>query len=102
MRGASAVARIEVIANRAIAELRELQATLGQEKSEREATEVLQERRQRLKSEVESCRSALRKDPENYARRKVCPILNRAFEIINLQISPILKDINDDLQFAAR
>ena len=37
-------------------------------------------------------------DMEDYVRRKVRPILTHAFEIINLQISPILKDINGGLQ----
>lgn len=138
----AAAARIEVIAKRAIEELKELQTTLGQKKSERDATienrrrkidgeitrlrKALQERRQRLKTEVDTCLRELKKDLEHYAqssgdkvakiiesasddvktnsdmedyvRRKVRPILNHAFEIINLQISPILKDINGGLQ----
>ncbi|MBR0262183.1 MAG: dynamin family protein [Selenomonadaceae bacterium] len=137
-----AAARFEVIAKRAIAELKELQSTLGQKKSERESTlenqrkkidaeiarlhGVLQKRRQKLKTEVETCQASLKKDleqyalssgdkaakiikaagedvktnsdMEDYARRKIRPILNHAFEIINLQISPILKDINGGLQ----
>ena len=138
----AAEARVEVIAKRAIDELKELQTTLGQKKSERDATvenqrrqidgeitrlhKILQERRQRLKAEVETCLTSLRKDleyhartsgdkaaklieaagndvktnadMEDYVRRKVRPILNHTFEIINLQISPILKDINGGLQ----
>ena len=135
-------ARLEVMAKRAVAELKELQTTLGQAKNERAATverqrekiedeitrlqEVLEKRRQRLRAEVENCRRELKKDLENYAatsgdkaakiiesagadvktnadmqdfvRLKIRPLLNHAFEIINLQISPILKDINGDLQ----
>ena len=135
-------ARLEVMAERAIAELKELRATLGQRKSERDATvekrrkkiedemtrlqHVLQERRQRLRAEVENCQANLKKDlatyaqtsgdkaakiiesagndvktnsdMEDFAKRKIRPILNQAFEIINLQISPILKDINGDLR----
>ena len=138
----STTARLEVMAKRAIAELKELRAALGQKKHERDKTvearrkiitdeitrlhNVLKERRQRLKSEVENCRVKLKKelatyaqssgdkaakiiefagedvktnsDMEEYARRKIRPLLNRAFEIINLQISPILKDINGDLR----
>ena len=138
----STTARLEVMAKRAIAELKELRAALGQKKYERDKTvearrkiitdeitrlhTVLKERRQRLKSEVENCRVKLKKelatyaqssgdkaakiiefagevvktnaDMEDYARRKIRPLLNRAFEIINLQISPILKDINGDLR----
>ena len=138
----AADARLEVLASRAISQLKELQKTLGQQKSERTSTvenqrkkidaeitrlrEVLQERRQRLKSEVEKCRNELQRNLEQYAqssgdnaakiieaagedvknnsdmkeyvRRKVRPLLNQAFEIINLQISPILKDINGGLK----
>lgn len=138
----AAVARLEVIINRAVKELKGLRSTLSQKKAERDATvknqrkkidddinrlrQVLQERRQRLKTEVEACHSSLKKDLDHYAqksgdnaakiieaagddvktnsdmedyvRRKVRPILNRTFEIINLQISPILKDINGELQ----
>ena len=138
----AATARLEVMSKRAIAELRELRATLGQKKHERDKTveaqrkkiadeitrlhDVLKERRQRLKAEVENCRVKLKKDlatyaqssgdkaakiiefagedvktnadMEDYARRKIRPLLSRAFEIINMQISPILKDINGDLQ----
>ncbi len=138
----STTARLEVMTKRAIAELKELRATLAQKKHERDKTvearrkiiteeitrlhDVLKERRQRLKSEVENCRVKLKKelatyaqssgdkaakiiefagedvktnaDMEEYARRKIRPLLNRAFEIINLQISPILKDINGDLR----
>lgn len=138
----AAQARIDIIAQRAIAELKELQATLGKKKSERDATvenqrrkidaeitrlrQVLHERRQRLQTEVENCQRELQKelnhyaqtsgdkaakiidaagddvktnaDMQDYARRKIRPILNHAFEIINLQISPILKEINGGLQ----
>ena len=89
---------------------------------------VLQIRQERLKSEVENCQATLKRDLERYAqnsadkaakiiesadedvktnadmqdytRRKIRPILNRAFEIINAQISPILKDINGELKAA--
>ena len=70
----AAAARIEILANRAIAELKELQTTLGQKKSERDAIvesqlrkidgeitrwhKVLQERRQRLKSDVENFKAS--------------------------------------------
>lgn len=135
-------ARLEIMAKRAILELKELQNTLGQQKFERAATvenqrkkidaevtrlqKVLQERRQRLNNEVESCRNELKRnleqyaqssgnnatkiieaagddvktnsDMENYVRQKVRPILKQTFEIINLQISPILKEINGGLQ----
>lgn len=134
--------RLKVLTARAVDELRELNATLAQQKTERDTTienrrkkidteitklrGVLEERRKRLKSEVETCQAELKRnltnyaqssgdkaakiieaagsdvktnaDMEDYARRKIRPILNQAFEIINLQISPILKDINGVLQ----
>lgn len=138
----AAAARVEVLAKRTIDALKEMQATLGQQKNERDAIidnqrkkidgeiqrlrKILLERRGRLKDEVEICLVRLKKDleqfarssghqaakiieaagddvktnadMEDYIRRNVRPILSRAFEIINLQISPILKDINGGLQ----
>lgn len=138
----AAATRLEVIGSRAAKELRELNSTLGQRKNERDAIvdrqrqnidaemsklhNVLQKRRQKLKDEVETCQTVLKKnlatyaqnaadkvvkiiesagndvktnaDMEEYLRRRVRPILNNAFEIINLQISPILKDINGTLK----
>lgn len=137
----AASTRIEVIAKRAVAQLKDLRATLSREKHERDANlnqrrekideeisrlqNVLQQRRQKLQAEVESCRRALKADLATYIetsannaaklvesagddvktnadmtafiQRKIRPTLNRAFEIINLQISPILKDINGEL-----
>ncbi len=134
----AAAARIEIICNRAIESLRELNATLGQKKNQRDETfetqrkkidaeisklrGVLKERQQRLKSEVENCQIELKQsldryakesgdkaakiieaagndvknnqDMAEYARAKIRPILNQTFEMISLQISPILKNIN--------
>ena len=138
----AAGARLEIIANRAISELKEFQKTLGQQKSERDTTivsqrkkideeitrlrEVLEKRRQRLNNEVENCCNELKKnlkqyaqtsgekaakiieaagddvktnsDMENYVRQNVRPILKHAFESVNLQISPIIQNINGELK----
>lgn len=136
-------ARIQVIAGRAIKELKELRKTLSQKKYERDSTvelqrkkidseiarlnNVLQERRRNLQSAIAACQSDLDRelnhfaqnagdniaksiesagdeiktntDMEDFVRRKMRPIFNRAFEIINFQISPILNNINSDLKF---
>ena len=138
----AASARLEILCNRAIKQLRELHTTLGQQKNQRTETIekqrkkiddeikklecVLNERQERLQNEVEECQATLKKDLNayaqksaddaakiieaagndvkdnqamaEYAKRKIRPILNHTFEIINLQISPILKNINGVFQ----